>query len=182
MPVGEQAAGRSLGTIFYPARPTARFASGQLWHLIPRFLHGRGLSSHSDLRIRHRLIRCSRSCFDPHLVTPGEALLPRFEAGEITAAGRAAVRSRAEAQQKSRPARRIVEVLHPTGQFLPVAAGTTRVSPGSIRPDAGLPAMAAAAAAKLRNTHPALQVLAQSVRVGDAYVPCSAAWTVQFHG
>ena len=36
MPVGEQTAGGSLGTIFYPARPTARFAGGQLWHLFRR--------------------------------------------------------------------------------------------------------------------------------------------------
>jgi hypothetical protein len=31
MPVGEQTARGSLGTIFYPARPTARYAGGQLW-------------------------------------------------------------------------------------------------------------------------------------------------------
>ena len=182
MPVGEQAAGRSLGTIFYPARPTARAARGQLRHLIPRFLYGRGLSSHSDLLVRDPLIRRSGSCFDTHLVTPGEIFLPGFEAGEITAARRAAVWSRPETQQNLRPAWRIVEVLHPASQFLPVTARATRVSPGPARPDAGLPALVAAAAAKLRNAYPALQVLAQSVWTGDAHVPCPAARTVQFHG
>ena len=182
MPVGEQAAGRSLGTIFYPARLTARIASGQLWHLIPRFLHGRGLSSHRDLPVCNHLLWRSRSCFGANLVAPGETFLPGFEAGEITTAGRAAMRSRAQAQKESRPARRIVEVLHPGGQFLTVAAWATRVPPGSIRPDAGSPAMVAAAAAKLRNTDPTLQVLAQTVPMGNAHIPRPAARTVQLHG
>jgi hypothetical protein len=92
------------------------------------------------------------------------------------------VGSRTEAQEESRPARRIVEVLHPGREFLAVAARATRVPPGSLCPDAGLPAMVAAPAAKLRNTQPALQVLAQSLRTGDAHVPHPAAWTVQLHG
>src|SRR5579859_6412944 len=182
MPVGEQAAGGSLGTIFYPARPTARCASGQLWHLIPRFLSGRGLSSHRDLPVPNILVWRSRSCFDTKLVAPEKFCLARSEAGEITAAGRAAVGPGAEAQQKPRPPWRIIEVLIPFGQFLPVAAGTTCVPPGPVGPDTGFPAVVAAAAAQARNSHHVLQELGQSQRTGDAHVPCPAVWTGELHG
>jgi len=83
MPVGEQTARGSLGTIFYPARPTARFAGSQLWHLFRRFLPGRGLSDRPNL---------------PSLMPPREFFLAALEAGEVTPAGFTAHRSRAQAQ------------------------------------------------------------------------------------
>jgi|SRR6476646_2877991 len=152
MPVGEQAAGRSLGTIFYPARHTARLARGQLWHLIPRFLHGRGLSNHSRFRGCDDVLGDARTFF-ANLVTPGKFLFSPFEAGEIAAAGWAAVGVGAQAQQKPRPSRRIIVMLLPFCQFLTIAAGTTRVPPGAFRPDAGFPAIIATAAAEARNAH-----------------------------
>jgi hypothetical protein len=177
MPVGEQAAGRSLGTIFYPARPTARFARGQLWYLFPRFLPGRGLSSQHCCLLLWR----SRNCFGTNLVAPGEIFFPGSKAGEITAAGRAAVRCGAKAQQEARPCGRIIVVHRPFGQFLPVATGTARVPPGPVRPGAGFPAAVAATAAQTRNAHQVLQVFAQPLRMGDAYVPCPAVWASQLH-
>jgi hypothetical protein len=141
MPVGEQAAGGSLGTIFYPARPTARSARGQLRHLFPRFLYGRGLSSQHGVRL-FRDCRVWRAWhLATHLVAPRESIPPGFEAGEITAAHRAAMRTGPETQKKPGPPGRIIVVLHPAGQFLPIAAGAARVPPGSIRPNAGFPAV-----------------------------------------
>src|SRR5580658_3963429 len=152
MPVGEQAAGRSLGTIFYPARPTARFARGQLWHLFLRFLSGRGLSSqHGAILIWTRAAGYWRTCFDANLVAPREISPLDLEAGEITAAGRAAEGTGAEAQQDPCPSGRIIVVRGPFGKFLAVTPGTARVPPGSVGPDAGLPAVVAAAATKIRN-------------------------------
>lgn len=176
MPVGEQAAGGSLGTIFYPARPTARVARGQLRYLFPRFFHGRGLSSHRGLRSGR-----SRNNCGSNLVSPGETFLQGFEAGEIAATCRAAVSSGAEPQQEPGPSRRIIVVLLPFAQFLPVAAGTPRVPPGTVGPHAGFPSVVAAAAAELRNAHETLQVIAQAVRAGDAHIPSPAARTFQLH-
>jgi hypothetical protein len=72
MPVGEQTAGGSLGTISYPARPTARYAGGQLWHLFCRFLSGRGLSCHPDF---------------PNPMPARESSLAGLEGGEVAPAG-----------------------------------------------------------------------------------------------
>ena len=135
--------------LFYPARPTARFACCQLWHLIPRFLPGRGLFRDNGGLLPGRPVALrSRKWFGSDLVTPLEISPCRFKAGKIAAAGRAAPGARADAQQESRPAGRVVVLHGPLRQFLPVAAGTTRVSPGSVRPDAGFPAGVAAAAAE----------------------------------
>ena len=178
MPVGEQAAGRSLGTIFYPARHTARFARGQLWHLILRFLPGRGASSqHDGLRIGKSLVWCLHTSFHTHLVMPGETRSPGSEACEVAAASRAAMGSSAETQQESRPARRTIVVRLPPGEFLPVTFGATREHPGPLRPDAGLPSIVAAAAAELRDTQQTLEEFAQPALVGDTYIPCSTDWT-----
>jgi len=74
-----------LEPFFYPARPTARFACGQLWHLFPRFLSGRGLFADQSLR----LARGRRRRFGAQLVLPIEVFLLRLEAREITSANRA---------------------------------------------------------------------------------------------
>jgi hypothetical protein len=151
MPVGEQVAGRSLGTIFYPARPTARIACGQLWHLIPRSLPGRGLFRHS------------RNGFAADVVPPGEALLARFEAGEVAAASLAAARRSAQPQQEPGPTRGVIVPGRPFGQFLTVAAWAPRISPRPIRPHAGFPAATAAPAAEARNAGQVLHVLEKSL-------------------
>src|SRR6185369_8796767 len=109
MPVGEQAAGRSLGTIFYPARPTARLACGQLWHLFPRFLFGRGFFRDQVCC----LARGARSRFGAQLVLPREIFLLRFEAREITAANRAAAGTGAKSQQQSRPTWSVIAIRRP---------------------------------------------------------------------
>jgi hypothetical protein len=177
MPVGEQAAGGSLGTIFYPARRTSRFARGQLWHLIPRFLPGRGLSAQPGIR----LLGASRHRFRANLMTPGETLLPGFEAREIAAAGLAPVCGGAQAQQPARPARRIIVVLVPFGKFLPIAARTACIPPRPARPYTRFPAVVAAPAANSGNAHQALQILAQPTRAGDADFPSPAAWAGELH-
>jgi len=83
MPVGEQTAGGSLGTIFYPARPTARYAGGQLWHLFRRFLPGRGLSGRSDF---------------PNLMPPRESSFAGLKGCEVAPAGFTPHCGRAQAQ------------------------------------------------------------------------------------
>ena len=173
MPVGEQAAGRSLGTIFYPARLTARFARGQLRHLFPRFLPGRGLSGQQGCPP----IWDFKTCLGTSLVAPGEPSLLGSEGGKIAPAGRAAEGTGAEAQQESGPSRRTIVLGYPTSQFLPVAAGTTRVFPGSVRPDTGFPAALAAPAAKRRNADQTLQVFAQAPGLRHAHFSRPTAWT-----
>src|SRR5665213_1435323 len=112
MPVGEQAAGGSLGTIFYPARPTARFACGQLRHLFPRSLPGRGVSSrHCGAILGSLWSLRSRNWFCSNLVTPLEISSRRFKGGEITATSRTAPWTRPDPQQESRPTLRVI-VLH----------------------------------------------------------------------
>ena len=173
MPVGEQAAGGSLGTIFYPARLTARFACGQLRHLFSGSLHGRGLLTYRG----SPLVQCSPHRFGTNLVTPGETFLLRLEAGEIAAAGRATPRSSAEAQQKPRPAGWVIAMGCPFGQLLAVAAGAARISPGAIGPDAGFPAAAAAPATQRRNSQKTLEALHQSLGSGKSRVSRPTMWT-----
>jgi hypothetical protein len=112
---------------------------------------------------RLRRSRCAafglRGSFHPSLVTPTEALLAPPEAGEIAAACRAAVGSRAHAQQEHDPARRMIVLLAPRGEFLAVAAGAACVPPSAFRPYAGLPAMAATAATQGINTEDAAEHL-----------------------
>lgn len=165
MPVGEQAAGRSLGTIFYPARPTARIACGQLWHLFPRFLPGRGLFGNA------------RHGFAADTMSPGEAFLARLETGEVTAAGLAAAGRSAQPQQESRPTRGVIVSGRPFGQFLTVAARAPREPPRPIRPHAGFPAVTTAPAAEARYADEVLHVFDQSPRMRNADVSCPAAWT-----
>jgi hypothetical protein len=80
------------------------------------------------------------------LVPPTEALLAPPEAGEIAAACRAAVGSRADAQEERGPARRMIILLAPRRQLLAVAAGATCVSPRALCPHARLPASVATTA------------------------------------
>ena len=179
MPVGEQAAGGSLGTIFYPARPTARFACGKLWYLFPRFLPGRGL-----LTYRHRGSVAWRwlPWFGANLVAPIERSSLRLETGEITAARRTTAGTGAESQQQKRPTGRVIVLGCPFGQFLPVAAGTTRIFPRSVRPEAGFPTATAAAAADDRKAHKTLEELDQPLRLGNADLPSPAVRTSYLHG
>src|SRR2546423_13448377 len=114
MPVGEQAARRSLGTIFYPARFTTRCARGKLWYLFPRSLPGRGLFG----RYRCLLILSSLSRFHPGIMAPGKVLLARFKRREIAAAGRAAAGLGSYAQQKPYPSSGIVVLHGPRSKFL----------------------------------------------------------------
>ena len=79
---------------------------------------------------------------------PAMLFLASAEAGEIAAAGGAAVRSRAAAQQDHGPARRMIVLLAPGAQILAIAAGTAGKPPGSVGPNAGSPACAAFAAAQ----------------------------------
>lgn len=161
---------------FYPARPTARLACCQLWHLIPRFLPGRGLFRHSLLPGGPVGLPWP-NWFGSHLVTPLEIPTHRFKAGEVAAAGWAAPWAGADAQQESRPAGWPIILHPPFRQFLPVAAGTTRVFPGSVRPDAGFPAGVATPAAQTRDAQEVLEVLNCPYELGDAHVAGSAFWT-----
>jgi hypothetical protein len=75
-----------------PYRP---HRGGQLWKLFTRLLNGRDPSCQRPI-----LLERSERAFRSNLMAPGEGFPAGFEAGEITAAGGAAVRSGAEAQQQ----------------------------------------------------------------------------------
>lgn len=120
---------------FLSRPPYRRFARGQLRHLIPRFLYGRGASG--------RFLPYLRS----NLVAPRECLSRRPKIREIAAAGLAAVCASAQPQQETRPPGRVIASFLPLGELLPVTLRTARVAPGTVRPDAGFPTVAAAAAA-----------------------------------
>ena len=74
------------------------------------------------------------------LVPPGEFFLAPFEAGEVAAAGNAAVRSGAEAQPQCGPAGRAVVLFAPGGKLLAITFGAACVFPGGGFPGAGGPA------------------------------------------
>ena len=87
----------------------------------------------------------------PIWVPPTEFFLALFEAGEITAAGDAAVRSGSEAQLERGPEGRAVVAFAPGGKLLAIALRAARVFPGGGFPGAGGPAGIATAAPQWEN-------------------------------
>jgi len=114
-------------------------------------------------------------------VPPGEFFLAPFEAGEVTAAGDAAVRCGAEPQLQSRPVGRTVVLFAPRGKLLAIAFGAACVFPGGGFPSAGGPAGIAAAAAQREDPDQALEELGQASAVGYTSVTRATLRTGQFH-
>ena len=112
---------------------------------------------------------------------PGKPLLAFAEAGEIAAAGRATVRRSAQAQQNARPAGRIIVLLAPGGEFLPIAAWTARISPRSVLPHTGFPARVATPASQRILADQAAQRLRDPVSVRNAYVASTALRASKLH-
>ena len=100
------------------------------------------------------------------MVPPGEFFLTLLEAGEVTAAGDAAVRGSAEAQLQRGPVGGAVVLFAPGGKLLAIAFGAARVFPGGEFPGAGGPARIAAAAAQRANADQALEPLGDARAVG----------------
>jgi hypothetical protein len=100
------------------------------------------------------------------LVTPGELFLTLFEAGEVTAAGDAAVRSGAQPQLQQSPAGRAVVLFAPGGKLLAIALRAARVFPGGGFPSTGGPAGIAAAAAQGANPNQALEPFGYASAMG----------------
>ena len=86
------------------------------------------------------------------LVAPPKLFLALFEAGEIAAAGRAAIGRGAKTQLNHGPAGRAIILLTPGGKFLAIAFWTAREFPGRRVPDASFPAGVAPAAAERGNS------------------------------
>ena len=132
-----------------------------------------------------RLSRCfvfrPRRRLRASLMSPTEAFLAPFKAGEIAAAGGAAIRGGTAAQQNHSPTRRVIVLLAPGAQILAIAAGTAGKSPGSISPYAGFPARAAFAATQRVDSEQSPNFLPQTCFMGDPYVPCSALWAGKLH-
>ena len=138
MPVGKRAVQRVTWNHFCASRLRAAPDGNPSFRLvIPRVRP-------PYLRIGFHL-RLRRGTF---LAPPGKLFLALFEAREIAAARRATVGRRAQAQLDYCPTRRVVVVFAPGGEFLAIAFGAARVSPGGRMPDAGYPASLAAPAAE----------------------------------
>ena len=102
---------------------------------------------------------------------PGEFFLTPFEAGEVAAAGDAAVRSCTEAQPQLGPAGRAVVLFAPGGKLLAIALRAARVFPGGGFPGAGGPAGIAAAAAQRANPDQALEPLGHANAARHMCIP-----------
>lgn len=133
--------------------------------------------SHLALRLDLSRIRGRVSI----LGTPGMFFLAGPETGEVTAAGGAAIRRGAEPEHHERPARRVVILLAPGGQLLTVAARAAGVFPGSVGPDAGCPARAAAAATQRINTEEGTKLLGKTLFLRHADISRPAFWTGKLH-
>src|SRR5215469_14013162 len=92
--------------------------------------------------------------------SPGHPFPAGAETGEITTAGSAAVRGGAEFQQQTRPERRMVVLLAPSGQILPITARASCESPSPGGPDACFPAPTAAPAPQGIDTGERLTIFA----------------------
>ena len=147
----------SLGTIFILPR------------LCPAFVERVSTEPSLLQRLRHVLryrlrLHCSvafhaRGRLRASPMTPTEAFLAPPEAGEIAAARRTAVGCGPQPQKQRYPAPRIIVLFAPGGEFLAVAARAARVSPCALRPNTGLPAIAATAATQGINADDAAQHL-----------------------
>jgi len=113
--------------------------------------------------------------------SPRIAFLARAETGEIAAARRAAVGSRADTQHDARPGRRMVVMLAPGGQLLPVAARAARVFPGPRSPRAGFPTGLAAPAAQRINPHQPFDIFRKILPLRYTHIPGTAFRTRQLH-
>jgi hypothetical protein len=117
----------------------------------------------------------------PVLVPPGEFFLALLEAGEVAAAGDAAVRSGSEAQLQGGPARRAVMLFAPGGKLLAIAFRAARVFPRGGFPGASGPTVIAAAAAQRANTDQALEPLGHTRAMGHTGIAGAALRARQFH-
>ena len=175
----------SLGTIFL-ARPA--FAR----HPVTVFLFWSRYSGCVWTRQCRKLILDRRIGFDfgrrwvpirwvPILVPPGEFFLTSFEAGEVAAAGNTTVRSGAEAQLQSDPARRAVVLFAPGGKLLAIALRAAGVFPGGGFPGASGPAGIATAATQRANPDQTFEPLGHASAVGHTGITRAALRTRQFH-
>src|SRR5579883_808583 len=114
-------------------------------------------------------------------LSPRHPVPARAKAREVAAARRAAVRGRAEPENQPRPERRMVILLAPRSQVLPIAARAAREFPRAIKPDAGFPARAAAAAAQRIYSKNCPAIFAEASLVRHTYISCSALWAGELH-
>ncbi len=133
------------------------------------------------LRIALRLLLGNlRFCRLPRL-PPRILLLARPETREITAAGRAAIRRRADAEHPDDPAARMIVLLTPSGQFLAIAARAARVFPRTRRPYTGMPAHVAPAAPQGINSQQSFKIFSDILSLRNTNVTRSTVRTSELH-
>src|SRR5208282_2175345 len=112
---------------------------------------------------------------------PTVFFLAGAETGEIAAAGGAAVRCGAASQHNHGPARRMVVLLAPGSQFLPVTARTPRKFPVPGGPHAGRPAVVTTAAAQRVDSENRAKAFRKILFLRDPDVACATLWTGKLH-